>query len=166
MRALVLGLLAVASSLGQKVDVEFDESIDFSQFRTFAIRDGGIHSKHPSLNNDVVKKRIVNEIEKRLTEKGLTKASGQPDLNIRYSLGAANRKEVDTYPAGWRGRGIRRVQIRYTEGTLVIDLRDRAARTLVWRAVAVENKNDPAKIADRLDEMVKKSFDDFPPRRK
>ena len=166
MGMIVLAIALAFSAMGQKVDVEFDESIDFRQFRTFAIRDGDIHSKHPSLNNDLVKKRIVNEIEKRLTEKGLSKATGQPDLNVRYSLGAANRKEVDTYPAGWRGRGIRRVQIRYTEGTLVIDLRDRAARTLVWRAVAVENKNDPAKIADRLDEMVKKSFDDFPPRKK
>jgi len=37
---------------------------------------------------------------------------------------------------------------------------------LVWRAVVVEDKGDPAKIADRLDEMVKKAIEKYPPKKK
>ena len=46
--------------------------------------------------------------------------SGKSDLNVRYTLEAVRKTEVDTYPAGWRGWG----RVPYTEGTLAIDLRD------------------------------------------
>ena len=88
------------------------------------------------------------------------------DLNVRYRLGSARRTEVETYPAGWRGWGVRRVRVPYTEGTLVIDLRDPGSRSLVWRAIATEEKSDPAKIESKLDEMVKKSVEKFPPKPK
>ena len=47
----------------------------------------------------------------------------------------------------------------------MIDLRDPATRSLVWRAVASEEKSDPAKIAGKLDDMVKKSFEKYPPKK-
>jgi len=166
MKTELLCLSFTAGLLAQKIDVEFDQGIDFSKYKTFSIREGQIHSKHPSLNNDLIKKRIESEIHKRLTAKGLTKVSERPDLNVRYSLGSASKREVESYPAGWRGRGVRRVAVRYTEGTLVIDLRDPTTRSLVWRAVAIEDKRDPSQLPNRLDEMVKKSFDKYPPKKK
>ncbi len=166
LRFLLCLLFAVAIASAQKVTVEFDESKDFSQYKTFMIRDGQLHSKNPSLNNDLVRKKIDAEIRRRLAAKGLIETTGQPDLNVRYSLGSANRREVDTYPAGWRGLGRRRVSIRYTEGTLVLDLRDPKSRELVWRAVAVEDKSDPSKLVDRLDDMVRKAIDKYPPKKK
>jgi hypothetical protein len=54
----------------------------------------------------------------------------------------------------------------YAEGTLVIDFRDPATRSLVWRAIASEEKSDPTKIQGKLDEMVKKSFEKYPPKQK
>jgi hypothetical protein len=38
------------------------------------------------------------------------------------------------------------VTVPYTEGTLVIDLRDPTTRSLVWRAIASEEKDDPIKV--------------------
>lgn len=153
-------------ALGQKVDVEFDEAADFSQYRTFAIGEGRLNSRNPSLNSDLIRKQIASEIRARLIEKGLTEASRPHDLNVRYSLGTANRKEIDAYPAGWRGRGTRRVAVHYSEGTLVLDLRDTKKRELVWRAIAREEQRDPMKIRGHLDDMVKKSLDKYPPKRK
>jgi hypothetical protein len=97
-----------------------------------------------------------------LSAKGLTQVASSPDLNVRYHFGSARRTEVERYPAGWRGFGTRVVRIPYTEGTLVIDLHDTASRTLVWRSIAHEDKNDPDKIAGKLDEMVKKSIAKYP----
>ena len=152
--------------MAQKIDIESDDSVDFAKFKTFRIGEGQLKSKSPSLNSDLTRRKIETEIRKRLIEKGLSEASGQPDLNVMFRLGSAPRNEVEAFPVGRYGRGTRRVVTQYTEGTLIIDLRDTSKRELVWRAVAVEEKGDPTKIADRLDDMVKKSFEKYPPKKK
>ena len=53
----------------------------------------------------------------------------------------------------------------YAEGTLVIDLRDPTTRSLVWRAIASEEKSDSSKIEGKLDDMVKKSMAKYPPKK-
>jgi hypothetical protein len=166
--ALALSCVLVVPGLAfaQKVTVEFDESADFSRFKTFRIGEGQINTRAPALNSELTRKRIENEIRKGLVERGLMEVPGVPDLGVFFRLGAARRTEVETYPAGWRGLGTRAVRTEHTEGTLVIDLRDASKRELVWRAVAVEEKNEPAKIAERLDEMVKKSLQRYPPKKK
>jgi len=163
MRLPLLLLAALIPAAAQKVTVEFDQAAAFERYRTFAIRGGQIHSRQPSLDNDLVRQRVEAEIRRRLIEKGLSEAK-PADLNVRYSRGSANRREVETYPGGWRGLGTRRVAVRYTEGTLVIDLRDAAARALVWRAIAVEEKHDPSKIQERLEPMIHKAFQKYPPK--
>ena len=99
----------------------------------------GSISRNPSLISELVKKRIDADIQKYLQAKGLNYvASGKSDLNVRYTLGAVRKTEVEAYPAGWRGWGTRVVRVPYTEGTLAIDLRDPTTRSLVWRAIARE----------------------------
>jgi hypothetical protein len=163
---LAFGLLFGPGARAQKVTVEFVRAADFSQYKTFAIRDGQLSSKNPALNSPLVKKQIEADIERDLTAKGLTQVSGPSDLNIRYTFGAARKTEVEAYPAGWYGRGTRYVRVPYAEGTLVIDLRDPTTRSLVWRAIASEEKNDATKIQGKLDDMVKKSIEKYPPMKK
>lgn len=164
---LVLGLLAAQAARAQKITMEFDQSIDFSRYKTFSIRDGQLSSKNPALNSPLVKKQIEADIESDLTKKGLTAASSGPaDLNVRYTFGAARKTEIEAYPAGWYGLGTRYVRVPYAEGTLVIDLRDPTTRSLVWRAIAAEEKSDATKIEGKLDDMVKKSIDKYPPKKK
>ena len=167
MKALALGLLAAAALAAQNVNIEFDPAVDFGRFHTFALRPGRLNAANPTLNNELVRKKIDFDIQKFLGARGLTFVqSGPADLNVTYTLGAARKTEVDTYPAGWRGWGTRVVRVPYTEGTLVIDVRDPKTRSLVWRAIAREDKKDPAKIEGKLDDMVKKSFDKYPPKAK
>lgn len=165
-RAFLWLALAPAAVLAQKVTVEFDQVADFSQFKTFAIRQGQLNSKNAALNSELTRKKIDAEIRKRLAEKGLAETETRPDLNVRYTLGSARRREVEAYPAGWYGLGTRRVVVPYTEGTLVIDLRDRMKQALVWRAIAVEDKSDALKIEGKLEDMVKKSIEKYPPKAK
>ena len=136
MKTLALGLLVPLLVVAQKIEIESDPAVDFSKFKTFAIRDGRLNSQNPSLNNDLIRKRLEADIQKYLVAKGLTFVpSGPSDLNVRYTLGAARKVETDVYPAGWRGWGTRVVRVPYTEGTLVIDLRDTSTRSLAWRAI-------------------------------
>ncbi len=95
---------------------------------------------------EIERKRIEDAIRKKLAAKGLTETEANADGNVRFTLGAANRREVERYPAGWRGWETRRVAVRYTEGTLIIDMRDPRRQELVWRAIAVEDHRDPSKL--------------------
>jgi hypothetical protein len=162
----LLILLAASILRAQKISTEFDEMKNFSTYRTFAIRDGQLNSKNPALNSELTRKRIEDEIERALTAKGLTRVTGaSSDLNVRYQFGSSRRVERETYPAGWRGLGTRVVRVPYSEGSLVIDLRDPSTRSLVWRSIASDSERDPAKIANKMDDMVRKSFEKYPPKK-
>jgi hypothetical protein len=167
MKSLVLSLLIVLSAFAQKVEIESDQAADFSRFKSFAIQPGRLNSQNPSLNSDLIRKRIDADIQKYLEAKGLSFVpSGKADLNVWYTLGAMRKTELEAYPAGWRGWGTRVVRVPFTEGTLVIDLRDTSTRSLVWRAIAREDKSDASKIEGKLDDMVRKSIDKYPPKAK
>jgi Domain of unknown function (DUF4136) len=162
---LIFSLLAARGTLAQKVTLEFDRDADFTKYKTFAIRNGELNSRNPALNSDLVKKQIEGDIVRDLTARGLTETSGRADLNVVYRFGSARKTELETYPAGWYGLGTRVVRVPFAEGTLVVDLRDPTTRSLVWRAIASEEKNDPTKIAGKLDDMVKKSCEKYPPKK-
>lgn len=167
MRTLLLMLTATLAASAQKVTIEFDQTIDFNRYRTFAIRDGQLNSANPVLNSELVRRQINVDIERGLSARGLILATGGPsDLNVRYVLGAARRAEVEAFPAGWRGFGTEIVRVPYTEGTLVIDLRDPRTRSLVWRGISSEEKSDATKIQGKLDDMVKKALEKYPPKPK
>lgn len=160
-----LALLALLpfTLCAQKITTEFDETRDFSAYRTFALQDGKIHSKNPSLNNDLVVRRVTALVRQRLAERGLTEVPARADLNVSWSLGSGRRTEVERYGIGWRGGA---VVHHYTEGTLILKLRDAKQRELVWQAIAVTDKSGAAKIQAALDDMVRKSFEKYPPKKK
>jgi hypothetical protein len=162
---LIFSLFAAQGAFAQKVTVEFDKAADFGKFKTFAIREGQLNSRNAALNSELIKKQIEADIERGLTARGMTRVSGTSDLNVRYTFGSVRKSEVESYPAGWYGRGMRYVRVPYAEGTLVIDLRDPNTRSLVWRAVASEEKADATKIEGKLDDMVKKSMEKYPPKK-
>jgi hypothetical protein len=158
--------LAASAAWAQKVHTEFDASVDFTRYKTYALREGRIRAKHPSLDNSLVERKIENAIKAQLSAKGLQEASGRPDVVVTYVLGATDKRDVDVVPAGWRGWGRRRVVHRYTQGTMVIDLRDPVQKELVWRATCSDTASDPSKLNERIEKDVKKAFEKYPPKKK
>lgn len=164
MKLVALGLFFAPTIFAQKIEMEFDRSVDFSKFKTFAIRDGRLNSKSPSLNSELVRKRIDADIVKFLEAKGLEfVVEGPSSLNVRYTMGTVREAKLEAYPAGWWGTRI--VRVPFTEGTLVLDFRDPSTKSLVWRAIARVEKNDPQSVEKKLDDMVRKSIDKYPPKR-
>src|ERR1700738_2404674 len=100
-RILVLAVLTGALAGAQKITVEFDQAADFSKYKTFAIRDGQLNSRNPALNSELVKKKIEAAITRDLTARGLERATGRSDLNVRYHFGSVRKAEIERYPAGW-----------------------------------------------------------------
>ena len=165
MKALILILLTAMGAWAQKVHVEFDPAADFHRYHTFAIRDGRMNSRSPALNSELVKKRIEADIAKDLTARHLSMVpNGPADINVRYTFGTVRTMETEAYPAGWRGWGTAIVRVPYAEGTLVIDFRDRATKSLVWRAVSSVEKRNPVKVEDKIDDLVRKALQKYPPK--
>ena len=75
---LIFSLLVAHSAMAQKITMEFDQSVDFSKFKTFAIRDGELNSKNPALNSTLVKKQIDNEIKRSLEARGQLRFPDRP----------------------------------------------------------------------------------------
>ena len=170
LKVLALSVIVAASLSGQllaqKITVEFDQGANFGSYKTYSFLKGQLNSNSPALNNDLVKKQIEADIDQNLMAKGLTKDENSPDLHIVYTLGSGRETELESYPAGWRGWGTRVVRVPYTEGTLVINLRDRHTHSLVWRGIARQDSDDANKIEGKLNEMVKKTLAKYPPKAK
>lgn len=167
-RWLAVSLLCFAASysFAQKVTVEADQNADFSKFKTFSMQGGQLNSTDPALNSDLIKQQISRDIEQGLTSKGLTKVDGPADINVHFHFGSSQGSQVETYPSGWRGFGTRVVRVPFHEGTLVIDLQDAASKSLLWRGVARQDKGNADKIQGSLDDMVRKTLDKYPPKKK
>jgi hypothetical protein len=147
-------------------DVDYDPQADFSKYKTFMLREGEIVTKVPDLNSPLVRKKIDAAIRAQLSAKGLREVENQADLVVTYRLGSAQRREVQSFPAGRWGR-LRRVgTFRFTEGTLVIDLMNRQPRDLVWRGIYRDDESSPSKISDKLPNDIKKLFNEYPPKKK
>ena len=158
----VLAALTTTSLFAQKVQVEFDPNIDFSKLTTFAIGEARVESDEASLKRDSIRTRITLEIQKSLEAKGLTLATnGTPSLKVVYLLSSAVKTRVQESPIGRRGTVQSISKVPYLVGTLTIGFR--TAQSLAWRAIA---RVEDVSIEGKLDDMVKKSIDQYPPKPK
>lgn len=172
----MVALLAVCFAVGcTSIDVktDFDQTVDFSRFKTFAFT--GITDLNQSgvLDNSLLRHRIETGIERELRQKGLTQTGldQNPDLLVHYWVGVKDKQQVhSTGPAygggyGWGagyGGGVSTYE--YREGTLVTDLVEPTKKTLVWRASIVADLKDSVKEnAELTNKAIKKAFENYPP---
>ena len=71
MRLAAIGLLLAAAAFAQKIEIESDAAADFSKYHTFNIVNGRLNSRNPSLNSELVRKRLDADIQRYLGAKGL-----------------------------------------------------------------------------------------------
>jgi Domain of unknown function (DUF4136) len=161
LRILLLMALLLGTLAADERQVDFDQQTDFSQYKTFMIGAARITTNKPELKTPIVKERVESAIRSQLQQKGLREVSSQPDLIVNYSLGAANKAEAQTW-VGPRGRRRFTGVNRFTEGTLIIDLRDRPGRQLVWRGIYRDDERDAAKVSHKLPDDIRKLFDKYP----
>jgi hypothetical protein len=153
----LLLLFIVASCDTVKVYSDYDKSVDFKQYKTFAFMKSGIDKVEIS---DLDKKRILNAIDQQLQAKGLTK-SENPDLLVNIFTKSREEISVNQFNAGYGyGWGWGWNPYMYggqtyvsssTEGTLYIDLIDAKKKELIWQG---EGTGTLSKDMDRKDEIV------------
>ena len=159
-------LVAVPLLVADDSDIEFDPQADFSSYKTFTIREGQLATQKPELNSPLIRKKIEDNIRLQLVAKGLREVQAQADLVVTFRFGAADRRQVEAFPAGRFGRGRRLETFRFTEGTLVVNLLDRGGRDMVWRGIYRDDESNASKLSDKLPDDIKKLFSEYPPKKK
>jgi Domain of unknown function (DUF4136) len=163
LRWLTVLLLGAGFLNAQKVATDFNESVDFSAFKTYSWR------KAKAAENAIADNRIHTSIAAQLSKKGFTEAESGGDVLVTYRVTNKDKKETERIPnmnrrGGYSGSS--RVSRVYTQGTLLIDILDGKSKELIWRATCKDSVNDVAKFEKRLGEDVEKAFKKFPPKKK
>ncbi|TGD56901.1 DUF4136 domain-containing protein [Flavobacterium humi] len=163
----------VTSCSTVRVNSDYDKTVNFSQYKTYAFHKNGIDKAEIS---DLDKKRILKSIDAQLAAKGMTK-SETPDLLVNIFTKERERIDVNQFNAGWGyGWGYgwnpylwggRTYVSSSTEGTLYIDLIDAKNKELIWEGMGTGYlTQDTHKKDERINEFVTKIIAEFPPQPK
>jgi hypothetical protein len=170
MKATRLGLcllvLFTVTDLPAGVTVEHDPEFDFSRYANYAWKTGA-----PALYPQIEQK-IVESVNRELKASGLTLVEGEADLYVTtYAFGEGSPK-VSMDPGFWGGAGAEGTEgfaptssVRVnTAGTLMVRLVDAKTEKPVWAGMAEKAVgNNPTKALRKVDKMVSKIFEGFPP---
>ena len=170
--ALFFGL---ALSVSAKTTIDFDPSVDFSKFKTFAYIGGVENLVAIQLNPDLINIRFHRMVVRELEKKGLHEVSpGQnPDLIVRYWANPETQVNVTVMgnwgPYGpyissdWAYAYNAVASVSGHMGTLIIDMINPKAKALVWRVYLVRKLSDPDKDPKKAEDEFTDSFKNFPP---
>lgn len=162
--------VGVTSCSSIKVASDYDQNIDFNQYKSFAFFKPGIDKAEIS---DLDKKRILRAIEEEMMAKGFTK-SEEPDVLV--SIFTKTKENINIYQNnnfgygyrwGWNpwywGAGHNTVNTT-SEGTLYIDLIDSEGKELVWQGMGTAAlAKEVDRKQERINEIVEKIFEKYPP---
>jgi hypothetical protein len=151
----LLALIVPSVALAQKVTVlKADKTADVTKFKTYEWTPG-----HKALD-PAWDKAIIAAVEKELAAKGLK--PGKPgDILVAYH--AVQRDDVDLSTLDAKTAAGAAPQI-IKMGTLAVELRDPATRTVIWR-VAGEGAIKEMPVAERdafVAKMVAALFEKYP----
>lgn len=168
---IAFALCLITSCDSVRVVADYDRSVDFNSYKTFAFFKDGIDKAKIS---DLDKRRILRAIESELMAKGFTK-SDTPDLLI--NIFTKERQEVNVYNQGWGmygwgwgwgPMGWNQTNVtNSTRGSLFIDLIDAQNKELVWQGIGqgyLTSRMD--RKVERIREFVSSVMAKYPPERK
>jgi hypothetical protein len=172
-KTLVVGLIVLVftalPAAAQKVYVDFDASVDFESFKSFAWANTAptsIEANHPYLHAF-----IKETIEYRLTQGGMIENAEEPDLLVTYHAGTQEEFQVMvtsygySYGGGWSWDPFWGTAIvttgamvnTYDRSMLVIDIWDARKKQAVFRGTASKVFSEkPEKLANEIEKAIEK----------
>lgn len=172
----IAGIILFAASCSTlSIKHDYDPGTDYSQYKTFAWARApkeviGSPRARLMANSTLLDKRIKTAVTDELVVKGFKPAANNPDLLLVYHVGLRDKINVSSwgyrYGPYWGAGGVD--VYGYREGTLVIDVIDSEKRELVWRGVAqkaLSESKTPEQRQKNLDDIIKKLFANFPPKK-
>ncbi len=174
---LVALLMLAGCATGPSIRSNLDNSVDFTQFRTFGFFDPLTTDREGY--QSLISQQLVASAERELRARGLERTDTNPDLLVNFSADLDQRLRITQTPAvavssvDRRRRGgfystwptYQQTEIRqYTQGTLGIDIVDASRRQLIWEGFAVGRvtQRTTDNLGPVLDSAVVDIFADFP----
>ena len=176
---LLIGVIALINACGPtlKVTSDFDKSINFQQYKTFALyQTDSIHTAISQLNQA----RIFNSIKAEMVKKGFTENNENPDLLVNPVAIFKDRVSVSSnsnyygyggyyrpyyWGGGMGGSGYTTYNVdHYKDGSLIIDIVETANKKLVWQGTGNAEIDEPLKDPEtKVPEIIAKIMASFPP---
>jgi hypothetical protein len=158
----VLLCMTSAVAFGQQVSVNFNRSVSFAQYHTYA---WGANNAN-QIQNSILAQNAQSDINMAMQAKGLrmVQESEMPDLLLTSSGGM---KQSTSWSAmGMRGIGGGFGSItpqQNVEGTLIVELFDAKTQTIVWRGIGQDAlSNNGEKNSKAVGNAVTKMFKQWP----
>jgi hypothetical protein len=166
----IVALLLTALTAWATINTDYDHHVDFAHYKTYSwgkIRTGD------GLFDDRVKDAIAGQ----MAAKGLTEAPSGGDVIVSARAGMFSVPELNTFYngfGGWGGfgggpwgggLGMATTTMSFDQiGTLFVDMFDAKTKNLIWRGTASGTLSDkPGKVTKKLDSVVQKMFQRYPP---
>jgi hypothetical protein len=176
---LVFLLSGAATALAQDVRYNFDQDVNFSQFKTYK----WVVIKGANQLSDLADRQVKAAVDAELVKKGLSKTdSDTADLYIGYQAGVGQEKQYTSFDTGWGygpgwhggwygGGGGMTTGTTSTIyiGQLALDMYASQPHKLVWRGVAsktIDTEAKPEKQQKNLNKAVAKMLKKYPPEKK
>jgi hypothetical protein len=162
-------LTLTAGAFAASTKTDYDHSVNFEKYQTFAWKNYGTPA-NGIVNNSIVAARIQNAVNEQLNKKGMREDDRNPDVYIVAQLGAKNMADIEYTPAfGWRHWRWMSPDVfvnRYVQGTTIIDVVDARTNQLVWRAIATDTGSNVLDVQTpkKIDKMAADAFKHFPPK--
>jgi len=166
-------LIIAASCSSIRISSDFDKSVQFASYKTYAFT-----SETMSINlDDLNKKRLLSAVETELVAKGFTKSESNADVWIDVQLkGEQKQTATATNTGGYGygrygyGGGFSTTTINYdtyVDGTLFINMIDAKKQQLVWQGRGTKTIDPDAnqkKREENINYAVKQIFTQYPPK--
>lgn len=181
------GILFVAASLpAQKVNTTFDQTYNFSQHKHYKWRENRLMTRQNPDVNEVMDRKIVKAVNQALAAKGFVEVQDNPDFYVHYDgggntqlraggaaqAGSGPSTSADIGPDYGLGNGPALAPTTWLKvnGQIEFHLVDASSKKSVWETTYSKTFRDPDKALQNMDkevnELVSKSFKDFPPKAK
>ncbi|BCG63770.1 MAG: hypothetical protein methR_P1498 [Methyloprofundus sp.] len=183
-------LLLISGCSSLTLSTDYDEAIDFSNFKTYSWH---IENEHNTSSlkylNSIMDQRIRATIDQQLQQKYTIATADKSDFLVNYSITVEERADIRTYnnyngyyPGFTYGArygtygssmamgyssGSETQVTHYKQGTLIIDIIDPKTDQLIWRGAADGRLPESANREKRdklAQEYVSKILSGFPPK--
>ncbi|MBO0358391.1 DUF4136 domain-containing protein [Hymenobacter sp. BT186] len=173
--SLILGVTGCATSSRVGVTSDFDHSVNFRAYKTWAWypqqavdAEGGPAKGYESF----LDQRLQAAVERELSAKGLTRVDKAPDLYIAYSAKVEEKQQVSPYynglgypyyGYGYYGRGAYTPVTQYKAGTVIIDFVDAKRKELAWRGTGQAQVDNQSISEEEVHRIVNGILGNYPP---
>jgi hypothetical protein len=180
----LVALFLAGCASGPRIITNSDPAADWSSYRTFGFFDqlstdrGNVRSLMSNQVRSLMSNQLIESTKREMQAAGFAFAESNPDLMVNFVV--STRETIQTRPSsaatmhhsrgrygtwsGWNTSLSTTEVVQRTEGTLAVDIVDRARNQLVWEGAATKSVTDSTRRNQEqvLDEAIAEIFAQFP----